>query len=408
MLQILNLVILIVGALFLGLIVFIVTNKMRREAVESHARSRRRVLEPRVLAFAHGDAESLARWLGVEVVRRDRRVLEAILLDHAQLVRGIERERLATALDELGFVDQHIAALAHDRWWCRAEAAEKLGLAAARRAGEQLSAALDDPVAEVRMRAAKALGRLGGAASTRRLIEALESPTRWSTLRIGDVLTRMGGDVVEDLIAAYPSMSVHGRAAALDVVARLRPLGTTDWLVARLDEPHADVRARACHALGSIGDPDAAGSLIAALGDADWPVRAQAAKALGRMRIDAAAASLCRGMRDRRWWVRSNAADALKSLGSGGEEALVTMLGDADRFARQQAALKLEELGAVDRRVEQLTHADDARRAEAETVLREMIATGRTGRLRALAQAHRDATVRRALKTLLPTADEAA
>jgi HEAT repeat protein len=408
MLPILTFAILGIGAVFLGLTVLIVFNKARREAAETRERARRRVLEPEVLAYAHGEAGSLARWLGAAVIRRDRRVLESILLDHAQLVRGIERERLAGALEELGFVEQHLATLGSRQWWHRAEAAEKLGLSGARKAVRPLAALLDDPVPEVRMRAAKALGRLGGAASVRQLIRTLGRPSRWSTIRIADVLARMGGEVVDELIEAFPSMTVSSKLAALEVLARIRPLGATAWLVERLVEPHRDVRARACHALGCVGDPAAAPELIEALEDRQWPVRAMAAKALGRMRYADATPALCSALRDERWWVRANAADALKAMGPRGSQALEAMLEDSDRYARHQVALKLEELGVVDERAEELSRQQGPDRAAAESLVQRLVAAGRTGRLRALAVGHPDDRVRRALHELLPPEGETA
>jgi HEAT repeat protein len=408
MLQLLTFAILGIGAAFLGLILIIVANKARREVVDAGERARRAELEPAVLAYVHGEAESLALSLPEVPDRRDRRVLERILLDHAQLVRGIDRQRLARALEELGFVDQQLSALRGGSWWQRAEAAEKLGLAGSSRAVRPLCRALDDPAAEVRMRVAKALGRLGGEASARRLIRALGQPSRWSTIRIADILARMGGDVVGLLIEAYPDMTVPARLATLDVLARIRPLGATRWLVERLDEPQRDLRARACHALGSLGDPAAAAPLIEALRDRQWPVRAMAAKALGRIRQAEAIPSLCAALRDERWWVRSNAADALTLMGRPGVDALEEMLADADRYARHQVALKLEELGVVDERADQLSRGREPQRSAAEALILRFVSAGRTGRLRALAASHPDHRVRRALGRLLPPEGEAA
>jgi HEAT repeat protein len=218
----------------------------------------------------------------------------------------------------------------------------------------------------------------------------------------------MGGDVVEDLVAAYPALPEHGRAAALDVVARLRPLGATEWLVGRLAEPSPDVRARACHALGAIGDPYAGPALLDGLDDVEWPVRAQAAKALGRIGFTDATRALRRRMRDECWWVRANSAEALRSMGPAGRAALESALDDDDPFARQQAVLKLEESGVVERQVALLVAGGDDERDAAQRLLRRVVAAGGGERLRALARSHPEAHVRRALKTLLPLADEAA
>ena len=57
--------------------------------------------------------------LGRDVGALERRVVETILLDHAQRVRGIERKRLGQAVDELGYVDGYLRQLRSRRWWVR-------------------------------------------------------------------------------------------------------------------------------------------------------------------------------------------------------------------------------------------------------------------------------------------------
>ena len=47
-----------------------------------------------------------------------------------------------------------------------------------------------------------------------------------------------------------------------------------------LADPHPDIRARAAHGLGLLGDPASAEDLIRATRDPEWPVRVMAAKAL--------------------------------------------------------------------------------------------------------------------------------
>jgi HEAT repeat protein len=394
--------ILFIGAVFLGLTVLIVINKAWREANASWRSARRRVLEPLVLAWSHGQGPSLAAALGGAVRRRDRPVLERILLDHAQRVRGVEHRRLSHALEELGYVDRFLFDLRRRRWWRRAEAAEKLGLSGARRTTDALARAMRDESPEVRMRAAKSLGLLGGTASARELIHALQETNRWSTIRIADILTGMGRKVVEELITAFPELSMAGKLAVLDILGRIRPLHSAVWLVERLGDPETDVRARAAHALGCIGDPGRSYDLIRALEDAEWPVRAMAAKALGRVRHTAAIPALCSALGDPQWWVRSNAAHALRALGPKGLEALERMLDSPDRFARHQAVLMLQEMGEVDARVGRLADADDAKRQAAVEFVQRLVAAGQFDRLRALSEIHRDPAVRQALVEMLP------
>jgi HEAT repeat protein len=331
-----------IAALFLVLTLLIVLGKGWREVRDNARRSRRRVLEARVLRYAHGTDASILTALGAVVAKRDRAVVEMILLDHVSRVRGVEHQRLCRALDELGYVDRFLARLNASSWWRRAEAAEKLGLAGAKRATTRLAAALADEVPEVRLRAAKALGLVGGRAAVLPLVHALTEPNRWSTIRVADILTGMGSDVVGELIDAFPRLNEHAKLAALDIFGRIHALTAVPWLLLRLDDPETNVRARAAHALGAIGVVDAAPALRHALGDPEWPVRAMAAKALGRIRDTEAIPALCAALRDREWWVRANAAEALKRAGPRGLDALERMLEDPDRYARDQARLVLD------------------------------------------------------------------
>lgn len=390
------------GLVFLGLTLVIVIGKAWREAKEAWGRSVRRELEPRALAYAHGAEPSLIAVLGRPIRRAERSVLEQILLDHVQRVQGIERERLARALDELGYVDEYLAGLGSPRWWRRAESAERLGLAEASRATGALIEALDDDVSEVRLRAAKALGAVGGRAAVRPLLRALSEPNRWSTIRIGDILSGMGSPVVAELLDAFPELGLHAQVACLDILGRIRSLEAVAWLRARLRDPQPDVRARAAHALGQIGDPEAGPDLVDALGDQQWPVRAMAAKALGKIRYRQAIHRLATALTDPQWWVRANAAEALRLMPPGGIEALEQALADSDVYARHQACLMLEEAGILEQRVSALAGPDGPARQAAVELVRRFVAAGQTGRLRDLAERHPVAEVRSALAALLP------
>jgi HEAT repeat protein len=396
-----------VGVVFLCLTALIVAAKAWRETRDRWRVSRRRLLEPRILRWVHGDGPSLRAALG-GVPFSDRGVVETVLLDHVQRVRGVEHDRLAHALDELGFVERYRRGLQSGRWWKRAAAAEKLGTACALRTARDLAGMLEDPVPEVRIRAAAALGALGGQAAVRPLILALDEPSRWSTIRIADILTGMGQPVLEELVGLFPRMTVHGKLAAIDILGRVRSVEVVDWLRARLWNDHRDVRARACHALGAIGDADSGPALAQVLRDPEWPVRAMAAKALGRIRFQAAIPALAIAIRDPEWWVRVNAAEALRRMGDPGLAMLEALLDDADNFARQQAVLMIQEAGVLDQRIEALSGPDSAERRRAEGLVAKLIAAGQVARLRELEEIHPDPAVRRALGVLRERSHEPA
>ena len=401
MMQAVLITIVATASIFLGTTLLIVGQKAWREIRDAWRRSRRRVLEQKVLEYAHGAGDSVRPFLGGPRAG-DRNVIEAILLDHIHRVRGIEKLRLGKALDELGYVDRYLRGIRSARWWARADAAEKLGLAGATRATQQLAAAMNDPVHEVRMRAAKALGAVGGSAAIQPLIGALAEPNRWSSIRLADILTAMGPGITAELVHAWPTLNRLARIAAIEILGRIKSLESVGFLRKRLDEDEPDVRARACHALGAIGDGASGGGLLERLNDDAWPVRAMAAKALGRVGHHAAIPALSGALRDREWWVRANAAESLRQFGAPGLEALERMLDDADVYARHQAVIMLEETGRLDEEVGRLASVTEGEREVSEKFVRRFVQAGQVGRLHELAASHRSESVRRALTVLLP------
>jgi HEAT repeat protein len=305
-------------------------------------------------------------------------VIEAILVDHAVRVRGVARERISQAFDELGFVDEYLRGLHSGRWWRRADSAERLGIARSERAIEPLVTLMSDPVAEVRLRAAKALGEIRGKAAVLPLVEALAHPNRWSTLRVADILSRMGVEAAEGIRRAWPAMPGPARLASLDILGKIHRLEATDFLCGVLREGSPDERARAAHALGMIGNPAALRDLVRALKDAEWPVRAMAAKALGRIGGSDGVDDLAEAIKDKEWWVRSNAAGALKAMGPRGEKALLGVIDDSDNYARHQAILMLEESGVLADYVAALDATEEESRRSAETLIRRLVGLGRT------------------------------
>jgi HEAT repeat protein len=390
-----------VVAAFGLLLALIVATKARRQIRDLRRRRRRAALEPLVLRYGAAREGSIAALLPGPPGRLDRDVLEAILLDQIQAVRGSVRDRLVRACEELGLLDRQIALLASRRPWVRAEAAEKLGLMRSPRAAEPLARAMDDPVGEVRIRAARALGAVRGRAAVSKLVTALMEPNRWSAMRVADILTGMGEEAVADLMREMAHLPDPSRLLVIDIFGRVRSLRSIDTLRELLHDRVPDIRARAAHALGTIGDPGSVPALVAALADPEWPVRAMAAKALGRIPGDDAVRPLCGALTDSQWWVRANAAEALKGKGDEGHRALVSMLDSKDAYAREQAVLMLQESGVLDDYVARLSAPDKAERDRAVAVVARLVSLRRTDLLHEMAAGHPDSEVRRNLTVLL-------
>jgi HEAT repeat protein len=398
---ILIIAIVVIGATWIALALTIIINKAWRDEDARWRRNRRRELTPKIERYQRGECPTITSALQRPTGARDRSVIEQVLLERIHDADGIERDRLARAIDELGFVDAYLPQLKGRNWWRRADAAEKLGLAVARRTIDDLSEAMNDDVHEVRFRAARALGQLGGLTAIRILIKALDTPDRWSTIRIAEVLTSMGREVGDELTTAFEQMGPRARAATLDILAAVGHLQVGPWIRERLRDSDPDVRSRAASALGTVGDMAAGPELVTALQDPEWPVRAMAAKALGVILHLPALPELCDALRDREWWVRVNAAEALRVMGPVGLDALIRMLDDTDAYARHQAVFVLEESGVVDERVDLLFDASHEASSDARSLVRRIIHTGQHGRLSELASRHGDDRVRQLLAHLL-------
>jgi len=218
----------------------------------------------------------------------------------------------------------------------------------------------------------------------------------------------MGAPAADELSESFNTLPIKARVAAVDCLGRAKSQRAPRLLLKLLSDPDRDIRARAAHSLGLIGDPNFTPDLLKCLHDTEWPVRAMAAKALGRIRFQGAIPALSMAVRDPEWWVRANAAEALRQMGHPGIEALEVLLDDADVFARHQAVLMLEEAGVLDERIEALSGPDSLVRRRAEDLVGKLMAAGQVGRLRELEVIHPDPAIRRALGVLRERAQEPA
>jgi HEAT repeat protein len=145
-------------------------------------------------------------------------------------------------------------------------------------------------------------------------------------------------------------------------------------MLSALESEDNELRIRAAAALGMVGSLTCVPALRRALQDPEWEVRAQAAAALGRQMDARAIDSLRLSMRDENWWVRQNSAQALSEI-PGGVAALVEVLEDEDRFARDAAIERLMAMGLVRKAVEAVK---DGTAAEQDRhIVRQLVVLGR-------------------------------
>ena len=181
-----------------------------------------------------------------------------------------------------------------------------------------------DPL--VRFACAHALTRVGAEGLLDEVLAALsEGETVFSQGALAEVLLDSGPDSVTELRTLLGDPR-HPRRRRLIVVVlgELRASDAVPELVAALSDPDEELCARACHALGKIGDPESAGPLAAVAMDGGhpWFVRTAAAGACGQIGDPRTADTLVDVLDSDEWYPRNAAAAALVQLGDAGLAAV--------------------------------------------------------------------------------------
>jgi HEAT repeat protein/beta-lactamase regulating signal transducer with metallopeptidase domain len=178
------------------------------------------------------------------------------------------------------------------------------------------------------------------------LVAALDDPDAEVRRTAAHALARLRDRrALPGLTAALKDESPDVRRAAAGALGDLRDQQAVDGLIGALKDPEPDVRRAAASALGDLRDPRAVEPLIAALGDEAADVRRAAASALGDLRDPRAVAPLLTTLQDDNPDVRRFAASALGDLrDASAVPGLIGRLKDADTDVRRFAASALGDL----------------------------------------------------------------
>jgi HEAT repeat protein len=375
-----------VGSLVLLNLVTAVTVRvtvMYRKLRESNARARMRMREG-VALFAVEATDDLPRALtGFE-----RRLLRETLLEIAHELTGSAFDRLVARFAERGFITEAERLLRSRLLLRRVRGAEIIGELGDLDSVPALRRGLSDREPLVRFACAHALTRVGAEGLLDEVLAALsEGETVFSQGALAEVLLDSGPDSVSELRTLLGDLR-HPRRRRLIVVVlgELRAFEAVPELVAALGDPDDELRARACHALGKIGDPESAEALAAVAidGELPWFVRTAAAGACGQIGDPRTADSLVKVLHSDEWYPRNAAAAALVQLGDAGLAAACSRVGSlhpesvAHYWGLLDAAGRTEEIIARatrgERRVRRFVAA--AARAGATARLEELAARG--------------------------------
>lgn len=205
----------------------------------------------------------------------------------------------------------------------RADAAEALGYLGDLEGVKALRVLLKDRAKEVRIQAALGLIRLGEEGLFLHVLSALKHPMRRIVVGAALTLGRLADRrATPDLVEAFKTTDKEVGAAVAWALGQCGDAYALPWLMAAVD--HNFVPAKACEALGKIGDEQAHPALERALSSSNEEVRAYAAKALsslcfiqGKNVLPALASQLERLLQDTSRKVRLCASLALHRLGRG-------------------------------------------------------------------------------------------
>jgi HEAT repeat protein len=173
-------------------------------------------------------------------------------------------------------------------------------------------------------------------------------------------------------------------------------------LTAALHDPDDELCARACHALGKIGDPTSAEPLAAVAMDGarPWFVRTAAAGACGQIGDPTTADQLVDALGSEEWYPRNAAAAALVQLADAGLAAVCSRVSTLEPESVAHYWGLLDAAGRTEAIIE--------RAARGERRVRRFVAAaaraGATARLEELA-AREDAVGRYANRVLVPVTE---
>lgn len=333
-----------------------------------------------------------------------RRLLRETMLEIAHELSGAARDRLARQFAELGFIADAEHALGSRFLLQRVRAAEIIGELGSPASVPALRRGLRDREPLVRFAAAHALTRLGREGQLAEVLTALaeyDGEEVYNRGALAEILLESGPDAVDELRALLADPR-HPRRRRLIVVVlgELRAFEAVGELTAALRDPDDELCARACHALGKIGAPEAATPLadVAMDGGRPWFVRTAAAGACGLIGDPRCADLLVDALDSEEWYPRNAAATALVRLEDAGMAAVCSRVdalepesvthywGLLDAAGRTEAAIVRAARG--ERRVRRLVSA--AARAGATARLEELAGRGdETGRYATLVLSER-------------------
>ena len=263
----------------------------------------------------------------------ERSLLRETMLETAHELSGTAFDRLSVQFAARGFIAEAERALRSRLLLQRVRGAEIIGEIGGLENLPALRIGLRDREPLVRFACAHALTRVGHEGQLEEVLTALaesDGEDVYHTGALAEVLLDSGPDAVEELRGLLDDQRHPQRRLLIIVVlGELRAFDAVPELIVALGDPDDELCARACHALGKIGDPESAAPIAAVAMDASraWFVRTAAAGACGQIGDPRTAGILVDALDSEEWYPRNAAAAALVQLEDAGLAAVCSAVG---------------------------------------------------------------------------------
>lgn len=282
-----------------------------------------------------------------------RRTLERVAADTAtpKAIAGALARSLVARWGAATYEERARSPLAGARKWRRITALHILFHADDPKILELLEPALASRDSEIVGTAVSLLGRISELGAARLLVGALIEG-RYPASRIATHLDRFPSSIADELLPLLREPNPALRFWGVTLLGRYRNEREVGELAS---DPDERVRKAVAETLGTgMGKTEASARLLAGLlDDESWIVRAHAARALGDLKRVEHTESIAALLADTEWWARLAAKETLFVLGESSVPVLLQHLTHHDRFARNGAAEVLQNLGWVDRALEE-------------------------------------------------------
>ena len=253
----------------------------------------------------------------------DRAIIETLLLQQAEELRGVDRENMTLVFERLGYVDRSVLQVRSRTWWRRLHSVSKLGVMKSMSSVSPLLDASGDPNEDVRLGAVRALCDLNDTRGLKLMFQAMENSARWTPERVAEAILAIG-PAASPAVREQIQQTRHpdARLLLISLAGLLRDAEASTLLLDLLTEPDKETRSAVARSLGEIGDPISLDKLLEALRDPEWEVRAEAARSLGLFQASDSIDALGEALSDSRIQVRYRAAWALHQMGEKGRSLL--------------------------------------------------------------------------------------